>query len=362
MKKTFKGLGVVLSAALAFGAISAPNAQASDVSFEGKTLEFWVPFGTGGGTDRFARMFQPFLTKYLPGNPDIAVLNKPGGASVTGSNEFAAKAPADGTVFMAASVSTLANYVLGVKEVKYNPSEWNSIIAISANAGFYANKRATGVKGEDFDADLQALKSRPIVFGMQKPQSADIRNYLALRALGYDIRPILGLKNSEQIQGIIRGEIDVSSDTVVVYQKHKPYFDDGTLAPLFTYGVGSDMTPDPMLPGMPTLLDAYKSLHGGAMPEGTWWDATSAIIQLNGRAAKSLNLPAGTSDDIIAVFTDAIEKTIADPEFRELAKVELAGAVSIGEAANEAVAASTVISEEAQAWIKQMLSDDFGIN
>jgi tripartite-type tricarboxylate transporter receptor subunit TctC len=54
-------------------------AHAQNASFAGKTIEWVIPFGVGGGSDVWARFNAPFLTKYLPGNPNVVVKNVPGG-------------------------------------------------------------------------------------------------------------------------------------------------------------------------------------------------------------------------------------------------------------------------------------------
>ena len=61
---------------------------ASAVDYSGKKITIIVPFKEGGGTDGLARLFAPYLQKELPGNPDVIVLNQPGGGGVTGSNKF----------------------------------------------------------------------------------------------------------------------------------------------------------------------------------------------------------------------------------------------------------------------------------
>ena len=50
----------------------------ANVDLSGKTITWVVPFKEGGGTSRFARFIQPFLSKYLPGNPDIQIMHIPG--------------------------------------------------------------------------------------------------------------------------------------------------------------------------------------------------------------------------------------------------------------------------------------------
>ena len=60
----------------------------ANVDLSGKTITWVVPFKEGGGTSRFARFIQPFLSKYLPGNPDIQIMHIPGGGAIKGSNYF----------------------------------------------------------------------------------------------------------------------------------------------------------------------------------------------------------------------------------------------------------------------------------
>ncbi|MEJ1995970.1 MAG: tricarboxylate transporter, partial [Limibacillus sp.] len=45
----------------------------AEVSFEGKTIEWVIPFSAGGGSDVWARFNAPYLSKYLPGNPTVVV-------------------------------------------------------------------------------------------------------------------------------------------------------------------------------------------------------------------------------------------------------------------------------------------------
>ena len=53
----------------------------------------------GGGSDVFSRMFARYLTRYLPGNPAIAVQNLPAAGGVVAAQELFNTAARDGTVF-----------------------------------------------------------------------------------------------------------------------------------------------------------------------------------------------------------------------------------------------------------------------
>ena len=75
---------VLLLASILFFSFNA-NAK---VDFSNKNITWVIPFKEGGGTSRFARFIQPFLTKYLPGNPTIKIMHIPGGGAIKGSNYF----------------------------------------------------------------------------------------------------------------------------------------------------------------------------------------------------------------------------------------------------------------------------------
>ena len=73
-KVTRRGI-FALTAAVAGIALTAP--AKAQVSFAGETVEWIIPFSTGGGSDTWARFNAPFLQKHLPGNPEVVVVNEP---------------------------------------------------------------------------------------------------------------------------------------------------------------------------------------------------------------------------------------------------------------------------------------------
>jgi tripartite-type tricarboxylate transporter receptor subunit TctC len=53
-------------------------AQAQHESYEGKTIKVVVGFTSGGFYDRWSRLLARYVSKYLPGNPEMIVQNMPG--------------------------------------------------------------------------------------------------------------------------------------------------------------------------------------------------------------------------------------------------------------------------------------------
>ena len=92
----------------AIGALSlgvSVSAQA-ETDFSGKTIEWVIPFGEGGGSTKWARFYAPLLSEAMPGNPTVVIKNMPGAGSTKGANWFAANAKPDGMTILGTSGST----------------------------------------------------------------------------------------------------------------------------------------------------------------------------------------------------------------------------------------------------------------
>lgn len=64
-------------------ALSKPQEKPPEpVSFEGKTIDLYIPFAAGGGYDIRGRIFAEFFQRQVPGNPRVAVQNMPGGGGL----------------------------------------------------------------------------------------------------------------------------------------------------------------------------------------------------------------------------------------------------------------------------------------
>src|SRR5690242_13747688 len=94
-----------LATAVAVAVGLAPARAADAVSFKGKTVTILVGSAPGGSSDLSARLFIPYFTKYLPGNPSTIVQNMPGAHNVIAMNYFAQKAKRDGLTVITASGS-----------------------------------------------------------------------------------------------------------------------------------------------------------------------------------------------------------------------------------------------------------------
>jgi len=93
-----------LACALALGALPAANAQAP--AFPDRPVRVVVPFAPGGGTDNLVRLIAPTVQTTL-GQP-LVIENRPGGASMIGT-EMVAKAAPDGYTMLVADSAIVVN-------------------------------------------------------------------------------------------------------------------------------------------------------------------------------------------------------------------------------------------------------------
>ena len=86
-----------LAGATVLSMAAAAPAMAADFTLQGKTVTVIVAGGVGGGLDAYARIFLPYLSKQLPGEPTMVVQNLPGGGGVQGVQRLYNVSAKDGT-------------------------------------------------------------------------------------------------------------------------------------------------------------------------------------------------------------------------------------------------------------------------
>jgi tripartite-type tricarboxylate transporter receptor subunit TctC len=82
-------------AACIAGAATASADAVSDF-YTGKTIDLYVAFPPGGGYDLYARAVAPYLTRHIPGNPQILIRNMEGGSGVRAASYISNVTPQDG--------------------------------------------------------------------------------------------------------------------------------------------------------------------------------------------------------------------------------------------------------------------------
>jgi tripartite-type tricarboxylate transporter receptor subunit TctC len=299
-----------------------PMVEGAD--FSGKTIKWIIPFNVGGGSDVWARLYSPFLQKYLPGNPIVVVKNMPGGGSIIGGNYFHTRAKPNGLTVFGSSGSTSFPYLLENPKVKYDFSKYQIVFATPVGGVCYINPDL-GVKSVK---DLKGFK-KPLQYASQGATSLDIIPLLAFDMLGLNVKAVFGYKGRGPGRvAFEQGEVNIDYQTTPAYIKNvRPLIQQGKATPLMSWGAldtKGNIVRDPVEPDLPSMPEAYEMIYG-KKPSGPGFNAWKAFFIAGFGMQKAVWLPEKTSPDIVATYRDAAAKVIADPEFKEVVKKSLGG-------------------------------------
>ncbi|HET6467484.1 MAG TPA: hypothetical protein VFG43_03805 [Geminicoccaceae bacterium] len=349
-------------AALALGAIgSFGAAPAPAADFSGETIEWTVPFGVGGGTDVWARFFAPQLTQKLPGQPTVVVLNVPGGGSITGANQFHARAEPDGLSILGTSASTQFPFMLGDPRVRYDYADWVPILA-SPTGGVVYVQSSLGVNGP---ADLERLKGQELRFGSQGATQLEMVALLAFKQLGLNVKPVFGMQSrGEGRLAFERGEAGIDFQTTSAYLTNvKPLIAAGKAVPLFSLGVIDDageLQRDPSFPELPHFVEFYTAAMGEP-PAGEAFEAWRAFLIAGFSLQKMIVLPKDVPADVLAAYRQAVSEIVSAPDFHERAGEEIGiYDQAVGEEAERQLREALDLDPAVRQWVRDWLATDYG--
>ena len=359
MKHLLNPLRATLLGAVAM--LSLPQALAAQ-DFAGETVEWTIPFGVGGGTDVWARFFAPQLADALPGQPNVVVLNVPGGGSITGANQFANRASHDGLSILGTSASTQYPAILGDPRVRYDYADWTAVLASPTGGVVYADPKY-GVTGPE---GLETLKAEEIRFASQGATALEMPVLLAMKMMGMNIRPVFGMESRGAGRlAFERGEAGIDFQTSSAYLSSVvPLVESGKAVPLFSMGVvdaDGTVSRDPSFPDLPTFVEFFTEATGAA-PEGEAFEAWKALMIAGYSLQKMVVLPNDVPAEIIETYSQAARDIVEAPDFRERAGEEL-GAYEqlVGEEADAALKAALTVDPAIREYLTTWLSEDYGV-
>ena len=342
----------IASAALGFAfALPAESSDAAD--FSGQRVELVVSSSEGSGTDAFARIFQPFLEKYLPGNPTVVVANRPGGSGLVGSNWFDRNANNDGTTLIVTGGSLPVTFLFAGDKVKFDMVAWNPVV-VAPFGTCYQAREELGVHGEDPAADVEALrKADELTFGAKNATSSEVLAFMTFDFLGVDLTPVFGLESGESRQGIQRGELSMNQDSSVKCISQREPLGERGVKVFMTSGLADangEIVRDPLFSDVPHPGEVYEALNG-KVPSGPQWESIKYLINAK-LINKGMFLPADASEDVRQTYDAAMDEIFADAEFKDLTKKTFGGyAQAFGADAKQVVRNAVGMPPETKEWL-----------
>ncbi|MBD9666385.1 tripartite tricarboxylate transporter substrate binding protein [Variovorax sp. VRV01] len=256
------GLLVCASALIAFHAPAFAQANWPD-----RPVKLVVPFPPGGGTDIVARAMGQGLSERL-GQP-VVIDNKPGAATIIGTDAVAKAAPDGYTLLLSGSTSYSVNPALRAR-LPYDPVRDLAPIAIVARTPLVLVVGA-GTPWRSLPELIAAAKAKPksiryATFG--SGSGPHLAGELLALAAGIQLQDIPYKGSSQGSMAVIGGEIEVGIDTVAAVA---PHVRSGKLRALGIVGAArSSMLPEVRTLAEQGLPDAtFDAWYGFAAPART---------------------------------------------------------------------------------------------
>ena len=337
------------------------SAQAK-VDLAGKTVEWIIPFSETGGSAKWANFFAPLLSEALPGKPTVVVKFMPGAGSTKGANWFQKQKKGDGTLIFGSSGSTQFPYLLDDPRVRYEYKDWNAVMATGTGGVAYLNAK----DGAKFDGSANALKNTNFIYGSQGATRLDLVPLLAWKMLGMKVEPVFGIEGRGDGRLMFeRGEANIDYQTSSGYLKGSAEFvKAGTAVPMMTWGAlndKGDIVRDPTFPDIATFKEVCEATKG-CNTSGESWNAWKAFFVAGFSSQKIAFLPAGTSQEIIDVYTKAFAAVKARPDFAKISAKRLGKyPMFTGSSAQGALGQATSIDPAAKTFVVKWLEEDYGI-
>ncbi len=196
-------LGLV---ALATGLMAAQAQPAEEFFRNKKELNIITSSSPGGGYDQYSRLVARYMSKYLPGNPNIIVQNMVGGGGIRAANYIYNVAPKDGSVFCLIDRGMpTAPLLYGDKsQARFDAVKFAWIGSIMRETGMGVLSGHSAVK------NIEEAKQREIFFGTTGPET-DPAMFVRLvnELIGTKIKAIHGYKGQpDEFQAAEKGELD----------------------------------------------------------------------------------------------------------------------------------------------------------
>jgi tripartite-type tricarboxylate transporter receptor subunit TctC len=344
------------------GSLLNPPSSTEDGNFSGETLEFLIPLASGGGTDTWARFIGTELTNYVPGRPGFAPVNEAGGEGILGTNRFARSAKTDGTEILVGTASTVVPWVLGRSAVKYSFEDLKPVVVNGTGGVIYARAEA-GVAG------IQDLINRdqPLEFGGISATGLDITTLVAFDLLEADVTSTFGFEGRGPVNlALQRGEIDLDYQTTSAYGSAVAgIVKEGKAVVLMSFGQvneAGDVIRDPNFPDVPTVAEAYETLHG-KKPSGEKYEAYKTLLGLTYTYQKGLWVPQETPENAYELLRQSSEKLGTDTGFQEKAAKVLGGYPLVADSGMaDRVRDAYQVSGSVRSYVTGLLADKYNIH
>ena len=276
------------------------RAQGLDAYYKDKQIRMVIAGGAGGGYDLYGRLLSQYMSRYIPGRPTIVNQNMPGGAGLTATNWGAKIAPKDGTVIVATYHVLLLEPLFGNAAAEYSPPDLQWIGSMAKQQNVCITWHASRIKTID-----DAKRNEVTVSATGTSGHTHIIPTMLNAILGTRFKVIAGYQTSESRLAVERGEVEgMCGMSWSTLKAASPDWVSGNRMNLL---MQTGNSPHVDLPKVPLLLDFVKDTNDRKV---------LSLIAAPDDMGRPFFMPPGTDPRLVAMISEAFDKTMADPEFQ----------------------------------------------
>lgn len=283
------------------------RAQSADDFFKkAGRLTMYVGSGAGGGYDVIARFVARNLSRFLPGQPPFVIEDMPTAGGIQATNFLYNSAPNDGSVILADTNSALALPIYDSPVVHYDPRKFEWIGSTGKQQAICLTWKTSGIKTLE-----DATKRVATVSATSVSQGPGIYPTILNSMFGTKFKVIAGYSTGGMPLAVEQGEVDGLCG--FAWQSYlasgSKWFVDKDVNILLQMG----LTKNPDLPDVPLADDLLKNPEDRAVLD---------LIELPQEFGRPFLAPPGAPADRMAVYRQAFQAMMKDPQFLAEAKTQ----------------------------------------
>jgi tripartite-type tricarboxylate transporter receptor subunit TctC len=310
-------------AGFAMLAVGAGTASADPIVefYKGKSINWILSAGAGGGYATYAHAFAPYFSKHIPGNPNIVIQNMPGAGGIRAMTYFNTVAPKDGTTIGLVHSSVPFAPIYGIKGANFDARQFRWIGSITSAFGICVSWAKSGITKWE-----HMFEKEFVVGGTGAGSQMETLPTMLKQLFGANVRVISGYKGGNDVYlAMERGEVHGRCGGLVssIKATRPEWFPKKLIA----VPIQIALQRDDDFPDVPALIEFVKD------------EKTRKILELilsPFEMDRPILLPPGSPDDKLAALRKAFSAAIRDPAFLKEAEKQN---IEIKEISGERVAA-----------------------
>jgi tripartite-type tricarboxylate transporter receptor subunit TctC len=288
-----------------FALLWSTTVKAQEPFYKGKTITILVGTKAGDVYDLYPRMLSDYLTKHIPGNPNVIIQNVPGAASLIAANQLYNVAKPDGLTIGAIYPALYFEQLIKRPEVKFEWTKFGWIgSTVTSNHLMYVRSDTIYKTFED----VRKASAAPKCGATGVTSTGYYMPKLVEETTGAKFDIVSGYVSGQDIDlAVERGELQCRAFTITAYYAREPFISwrkKGFAHVLFQTGQKRDRRVKDS-PTIHELMDKYKTPDGARR--------LAKVILASGEFGRPLVTPPGVPADRLKILREAFDKSVNDP-------------------------------------------------